>query len=115
MVDIESEQKAICSKYGADYVPPTSWSKIGVAEDLRSGRLPINGIRHVPVGDTNGWYLWAGGEPSQRQAYFQPLHMEHIDEWYPGLMKFMALAPGWRFQVAPNYEDVWFDSSLIME
>jgi len=28
-------------------------------------------------------------------------------------MKYLGLAPGWRFLVAPNYEDVWEDYDLL--
>jgi hypothetical protein len=26
---------------------------------------------------------------------------------------YLALPPGWRFLIAPDYEDVWFDESLL--
>ena len=115
MINTESEQLAVCSKYGAHYVPAPPSSKIGISEDIRSGCLPINGLRHIPVGDTSGWYLWAGDEPKQNDEYFRPIHIDHLDEWHPDLIKFLGLAPGWRFQVAPDHEDVWFDSSLLIE
>jgi hypothetical protein len=28
-------------------------------------------------------------------------------------MKYLGLAPGWRFLVAPGYKDVWFDAKLL--
>lgn len=115
MTDAEAEQIVVCSKYGSDYVPVPSSSKIGISEDINSGHIPINGLRHIPVGDTSGWYLWAGDEPEQSCDYFKPLHIEHLRESHPTLMKFMGLAPGWRFLVAPNHEDVWFDQSLLVE
>lgn len=115
MIDTESEQLAVCSKYGSDYVPAPSFAKVGISDDIMLGRLPINGLRHIPVGDTSGWYLWAGDEPKQNHEYFKPLHIEHLEERYPDLIKFMGLAPGWRFQVAPNHEDVWYDQSILIE
>lgn len=112
---IEIERLAICAKYGAECLPVDPFLKIGIAEDVKSGLLPINGLRHLPVGDTTGWYLWAGQEPKRDADYFRPLHLDHLDEWCPGLQKFMGLPPGWRFQVAPDHEDVWFDPTLLVE
>ena len=111
----ERAQRALCDRYGAEFVPSALSGKIGIAEDVRSGLLPVNGLRHLPVGDTTGWYLWAGDELKGDPDYFKPLHLEHLDEWCPGLMKFMGLAPGWRLQVAPGHEDVWFDPALLVE
>ena len=45
--------------------------------------------------------------------FFVPLHVEHLAEWCPGVTKFLALPPGWRFLTAPDHEDVWFDVSLL--
>jgi hypothetical protein len=28
-------------------------------------------------------------------------------------MKYLALPPGWRFLIATNHEDVWFDAALL--
>lgn len=115
MGGIEWEQMEICSRYGADFFPTPLSLKMGVADNLKSKLLPVNGIRHLPVGDTSGWYVWAGDDLSKDPNYFRPLHIEHIDEWRSGLMKFLGLAPGWRFQVAPGHEDVWFDPSVLIE
>jgi hypothetical protein len=32
-----------------------------------------------------------------------------------GLTKYLGLAPGWRFLIAPGYEDVWFDEILLLK
>ncbi len=77
--------------------------------------LPINGLGHAPVGDTTGWYLWAGEELSSDPDFFVPLHLKHLDDWRPGLARYLGLAPGWRFLIDPaaEHEDVWEDPSLL--
>lgn len=80
--------------------------------NVRHGALPINGLRHPPQGDTAGWYIWAGEELHKEPDFFKPLHIFHINEWCPQIQKYLALAPGWRFLVANNYEDVWFDPTI---
>jgi len=110
---IEELQRAICRKYGAKYVPALPELKIGIAPNVRDGLVPINGLRHPPQGDTTGWYVWAGEELSDASDFFKSLHVEHLDECCPQIKKYLGLAPGWRFLVADDYEDVWFDESLM--
>jgi hypothetical protein len=68
---------------------------------------------YAPQGDTNGWYIWAGEELRRDPDFFEPLHVSHLAEWCPAVTRFLALAPGWRFLIAPDHEDIWFDASLL--
>ena len=45
--------------------------------------------------------------------FFVPLHIEHLKDWCPSVLKYLGLPAGWRFLIAPEYEDVWFDSGLL--
>lgn len=112
MIDLD-EQKETCREWGAPYLPVEPSHKIGISKNLKSGKLPVNGLRHLPTGDTSGWFIWAGGEPSTADDFFVPLHAAHIGEYSPKVKKYLGLAPGWRFLIAPEYEDVWFDASLL--
>ncbi|WP_244520036.1 immunity protein Imm33 domain-containing protein [Sinorhizobium glycinis] len=109
----ESAQKEICEKYGAAYYPSPSGMKVGIALNGRNGTTPINGLRHPPEGDTTGWFIWAGDELSDDPDFFKPLHVQHLRAWCPQVQKYLALPPGWRFLVAGDYEDVWYDESLL--
>jgi hypothetical protein len=106
-------QMQICGRYEAKFDPATPNSKLGIALNVHEGLSPINGLRHPPINDTNGWYIWAGETLSTANDFFQPLHIEHIANWCPQIVKFLALPPGWRFLIAGDYEDVWFDKSLL--
>lgn len=82
--------------------------------NLRSGLLPLNGVRHPPEGDTTGWHIWAGEEFPEDADFFVPLHVIHLKDWRPGVLKFLGLPPGWRFLTdLHGYEDIWEDSSLL--
>lgn len=111
--EIENLQKKICEKYGVDYFPAPPDMKIGIALNVREGLMPINGLRHPPKGDTTGWYIWAGEELPDDPDFFKPLHVSHLENWCPVVLKFLGLPPGWRFLVAGEYEDVWYDDSLL--
>jgi hypothetical protein len=107
-------QRSLCRQFGAVYVASPEELKIGVAANVRSELRPLHGVRHLPEGDTTGWYVWAG-EFSDAEDFFQPLHVAHLDEWEPSLHRFLGLAPGWRFLLVPEegYEDVWFDETVL--
>jgi hypothetical protein len=106
-------QRLVCARYGVAPVELQDDLKAGVAANVRGQLQPVNGLRHPPEGDTTGWYIWAGEELSTAPDFFVPLHVRHLADWRPEIMKFLALPPGWRFLVAGDYEDVWFDESLL--
>lgn len=108
-----AEQMALCRKYGAEFLASPDELKAGVARAVRDHVFPINGLRHPPEGDTTGWYIWAGEHLSGAKDFFQPLHVKHLEEWCPQVIRYLGLSPGWRFQIAGNHEDVWFDPSLL--
>jgi hypothetical protein len=115
VTSIETDaQRELCKRYGAPYAQIAPHLKVGIARNVREGILPINGLRHPAVGDTTGWYIWAGGEPSDDPEFFVPLHVEHLAEWCPTILRFLGLPPGWRFLVAGEHEDVWEDPSLLL-
>jgi len=113
MTNNEFEQRKICEQWGAPYLRTDIDQKIGISDNLMKGIYPINGLRHPPLGDTSGWYIWAGDEMGYEDDFFKPVHAEHLEDCFCGLEKYLGLAPGWRFLIAPEYEDVWFDPSLL--
>jgi len=113
MVESTSAQKDVCKRHGAEFVAAPPELKVGIARNVREGVLPLNGLRHPPAGDTTGWYIWVGDEPSDDPDFFVPLHVEHLTEWCPAAIPFLGLPPGWRFLVADECEDVWEDPSLL--
>lgn len=107
-----NEQKLVCEKYGSLYVPSRPDSIAGVAHNLRMGIVPLNGLRHPSDRETSGWYIWAG-EYSSADDFFEPVHVSHLYEMCPLIIKFLGLAPGWRFLLAGEHVDVWFDNALL--
>jgi hypothetical protein len=111
---MEATQIAVCERFGTDIQPSQSHSKLGIALATLT-TLPLNGLRHPPEGSTNGWYIWGGAELSDDHDFFQPVHIEHLDEILPSIIPYLGLPAGWRFQIAPGHEDVWFDATLLNE
>lgn len=109
------EQMSICNKYKAEYVESTNELKLGIAQNVKDGITPINGLRMPIENGTTGWYIWAGEEMGTEEDFFLPLHVQHIDEWAPEIKKYLGLSPGWRFLIDGDYEDVWYDPNLLNE
>ena len=114
-MESDKAQKLICEKYGEEVFPSPSYLKVGISLNVKGGNLyPINGLRHPPAGDTSGWYIWAGEEFSDDEDFFVPLHIEHLNDWCPKIIKYLALPPGCRFLLGEDdYEDVWYDDTLL--
>lgn len=110
--DLIRMQTAFCVERKAEFLPAPSESKLGFAL-VTKGRLPINGLRHPVAGDTNGWYIWCGSTFSDVPDFFAPMHAVHIYEEYPELKKLLGLAPGYRFLLAGEYLDIWYDPALL--
>jgi hypothetical protein len=87
--------------------------KVGIARNVRDVGAPLNGLRCKPESDETGWYIWAGEEFSSNPDFFVPLHVEHLPSWCPEVIPYLQLPPGWRFLIAPGYEDLWYDDALL--
>ena len=108
-------QRRVCGGASAEYLSASPELKVGIALSTLH-RPPLNGLRHLPIGDTTGWYLWGGEDFSSDPQFFQPLHVAHLVEKSPDALPYLGLAPGWRFLLSPSAEvDIWFDSSLLVE
>lgn len=114
MSEIIEIQKNICEKYDAGFLETPRNIKIGISLNVKNGIQPIHGLRHFPIEDTSGWYIWAG-EYSNDPNFFKPLHVSHINDWNNLIEPYLGLEPGYRFLIANNgsYIDVWEDLSLL--
>jgi hypothetical protein len=113
MSAIEKLQQGVCRKFGAPFHASAANLKIGISKNFDPQNFPINGLRHARAADTTGWYVWSGNQFSESSDFFVPLHVEHLIERCPEAVKYLGLAPGWRFLFAPDHEDVWFDAALL--
>jgi hypothetical protein len=100
-------QRDVCQAYGAEYLAASEQLKVGLSRSVVEGQRPLHGVRHMPEGDTSGWYIWAG-DYSTAEDFFQPVHISHLQEWQPVVTRYLGLAPGWRFLLVPeeDYIDV---------
>ena len=115
MTNHEGAQRLICKKYGANWDAPAVETKAGVQRLFTFNSPPIHGLRHPAEPGTSGWFIWEGSSSIPNDdSFFVPMHIIHIVEKWPPLVQYLGLPPGWRFLIAPEYEDVWFDASLLL-
>jgi len=107
-------QRQVCSRFNAEFIDSSEASVTGVSDNVGSDALPINGMRVPLSGNSNGWFIWQGEVLSNSDDFFRPLHTAHLDELCPVVVKYLGLPPGWRFLIAGDHEDVWFDPSLLL-
>jgi hypothetical protein len=105
-------QRAVCQQYSAEFVPPLQDSKTGFAISTE-GLIPVNGLRHPVTRDTSGWYIWCGEAFSESPDFFAPIHTDHLYLEYPEFARLLGLPPGYRFLLAGDHLDVWYDASLL--
>lgn len=117
MSEVSEAQQAVCDRFGVPPVAAAGDLKVGISLNLRDGLRPVKAMRHLPVGDTTGWFIWGGDiEPSEHgDDFFVPLHVSHVLDWCPEIVPYLALPPGWGVIVEPGYEDVWFDPEYLVE
>ena len=112
MSTIDKLQKEVCLRNGSSFVLSEPTLKLGLALET-IGQLPLNALRHIPEGNTCGWYIWCGEELSLDPDFFKPLHVSHIKDYCPEFEKYMGLEPGWRVLLADEQEDIWYDKDLL--
>ena len=107
-----SLQREVCARFRADFFDTPEESTLGIALPT-IGSIRLNGLRHRPDRGTSGWFVWGGETLSDDPAFFEPMHVSHLNRECPKVLPYLGLPPGWRFLLAPGYEDVWFDESLL--
>jgi hypothetical protein len=107
----DEAQRNVCQRVGVTPAAVEPDQVVGVGP---MDGLPVNGLRHPPAGQASEWYLWAGGEIDRSDSsFFRPIHATHLLKLHPTVVQYLALPPGWRFQIARDHEDIWFDPSLV--
>lgn len=105
-------QQAICEKFGSPVLFPGEESKLGIAIGTLK-EMPITASRLNPENGTNGWYIH-GGEFSDRDDFYQAVHLRHLPDILPQVLPYLALAPGFKFFIDDEgYEDVWYEPDSL--
>lgn len=112
MDSLKKAQAEICLAVGSAYVEAALDSSVVVAaETVRT--FPLNGTRQPPGEGESGWRVWGGDGSPPQAAEFELMTVSDLQRVCPQILKYLALAPGWRVVWAPGEEDVRFDHQLL--
>lgn len=111
MSDDQLPLHGTAARFGVAPLPVLRGTRVGISETALRGERPLDGLRIEPEGDLSGWFLWCG-EMEDHEDFFVPLHVEHLIERCPIVLPYLELPPRWRFVLAPDYEDVWYDPEV---
>jgi hypothetical protein len=104
----------MCARFNSEVDAPSPQERVGIALSTLH-RRPLNALRHQTEGGVCGWYIWGGEDLRGDPEFFEPLCVEHLSEYVPALMPYLALVAGWRVLLAPEYQDVWFAQALLRD
>ncbi len=112
--EFEDEQKNICNQNNIKWTPVDQNLMIAINDSLFSESVPINGLRHPKTENLEGWYIWSGGEiPQNKIDFFYPIHIFHLIQEKPEILKYLGMPIGYGFQIDYNdYEDIWYDEKI---
>ena len=112
-LDHERTQRAVYQRFSAKFMPCFEGLNCGVSQSVGTQTYPVNGLRHAAADGTTGWFIYSGECYSTAPDFFDPLCTTDLMVREPLLVPYLGLAPGWRFLITPDYEDVWFDPTLL--
>ncbi|MBI5362233.1 MAG: hypothetical protein HZA53_03575 [Planctomycetes bacterium] len=104
------EQRRACVNAGVAYDPPSPARLAAVGEGVLDG-LPAWGMRIPSPDHMSGW--WIGTErTAEDYSNVRPVHLYHVTNSRPDLVKFLALSTGCRFDQR-DQDRAWFDAELL--
>lgn len=107
------DQQNVCKAADAAFDPPHPLSLIACSDGVLEGRHAVGGIRYRFSGKMSGWFL-STELYDGATATVKLHHAHHVTAARPELAKYLALAPGYRFEDGLNAR-VWYDSSIAAE
>lgn len=107
------EQQQVCNEQGAAFDPLLPLSGVACSEGVLEGRLPIAGARYRYGEKMSGWFLSTDlYDGTSKTANVH--HAYHVTAARPELTKYLALPPGFRFELGADTR-IWFDPELATE
>ena len=108
-----ASQADVCARYGVQPQLPMHHDRLGIAM-ATLGLSPINGMRILAMSGSSGWYVYGGAEAGTNDDFYSPLCVRHMAKHCEIVIPYLWLPAGWRFQIdTDDYEDVWYDESLL--
>jgi hypothetical protein len=103
-------QREVCARYKSGFAPPIGDQLVVIDEGIYD--IPsVEGSRYAMNADNSGWILIRDGWKKNVDSFVN-VHVYHLLERRPDLVRFLALPVGWRFFTDGREETVEFDPSI---
>jgi len=103
------DQHSICEAYGAPFEPPRPDQLSVISQGVLEG-LPVQGVRYPSPDHMSGWWITTDQYDGNINS-LKNEHTYHLTDARPDLAKYIALPPGFRFDLS-SFEDVWFEKEV---
>jgi hypothetical protein len=107
-------QHSICKRVGADFEPPSPAQMVSISVGVLEGQRPLEGVRYPAPPHMSGWYLttktYSGDIKDLRVE-----HLCHVTAKRPELTRYLALPPGFRFNLSKTADEVFFDRAVLKD
>lgn len=107
------DQQRICREQSAAFDPPLPLSGIACSDGVLENRLPVDGARYRYSGKMSGWFLSTELDDGTSKTA-KVHHAYHVTAARPDLAEYLALPPGYRFDLRAGGR-IWFDPALEAE
>jgi len=101
------QQHEVCKSAGSEFAPPRPDKLAAVAAGVFEGDL-VDAVRYVPEGNMSGWCFFTDRyDGNIKSLKYERLY--HVTANRPDLAKYIALAPGFCFDLH-DPQRIWFDN-----
>lgn len=100
------DQHSVCETLGANFEPPKPDQFSMISRGVFEG-LPVQGVRYPSPEHMSGWWVTTDDCDGDIKS-LKSEHTYHLTAARPDLAKYLALPPGFRFDLS-SFEDVWFE------
>lgn len=107
------EQHEVCERFGAPFTPPRADQMVAVSVGVYEGD-PVQGVRYHAPDHMTGWYATTARFNGDTRTLTVE-HLYHLTAKRPDLARYVALPPGYRFDMTGGSDDVWFDVGVAAE
>ncbi len=110
MATVADAQRAVCRQYAASFRPPAADQLCATSSGVFDGE-PVQGVRYAAPEHMSGWYLTTDRYDGDHRSLVVE-HVSHVVERRPDIAPFLALPPGFRFDVSSVSAEAWYDEDV---
>ena len=110
MPELEAAQRAVCARHGAPFTASRPDQLCAVSDGVYEGDA-VQAVRYPAPSHMSGWYITTDRYNGDHTT-LKVEHIAHLMEKRPDVATYLALPPGYRFEVNAQGAGAWFDPAV---